>query len=274
MHFAVQDTGIGIPKDKLEMVFQPFEQVDGALTRRHRGTGLGLAISAGLVEQMGGRIYAESQVDRGSTFHFTLCLGIAEAGVCEEAAPCPGRQETPLGPLRVLLAEDSLVNQKLVVEVLERRHHTVVVANNGREAIAVLKAQPFDLVLMDVQMPEMDGFEATAAIRAQEKQTGVHLPVIAMTAHALKGITSNAWLQAWTTTSPSRSIPRSDRDLGKGGLRIQGTQPASRRGRAQRTPRMILPKKKRWGSLFSIAQGARSPHEVRRSFWQTFESCL
>ena len=79
------------------------------------------------------------------------------------------------------------MNQKLVVEVLERRKHTVVVANNGREAIAVLESQPFDLVLMDVQMPEMDGFQATAAIRAQEKQTGVHLPVIAMTAHALKG---------------------------------------------------------------------------------------
>jgi PAS domain S-box-containing protein len=187
LHFVVQDTGIGIPEDKLEMVFQPFEQVDGALTRRHRGTGLGLAISSGLVEQMGGRLHAESQLGRGSTFHFTLCLGIAETGVYEEGAPCAGRQETPLGPLRILLAEDSLVNQKLVVEVLERRKHTVVVANNGREAIAVLESQPFDLVLMDVQMPEMDGFQATAAIRAQEKQTGVHIPVIAMTAHALKG---------------------------------------------------------------------------------------
>ena len=96
------------------------------------------------------------------------------------------RRPAAVGPLRVLLAVDSLVNQKLAVAVLEKRGHRVVVANNGREALAALESQGFDLVLMDVQMPEMDGFEATATIRAEERQTGRHVPIIAMTAHATK----------------------------------------------------------------------------------------
>jgi len=328
LHFAVRDTGIGIPQEKLSAIFLPFEQVDGTLARRHGGSGLGLAISSRLVEQMGGRMWVESQVARGSTFHFTARFDPADGepapvrrvepamihglrvlvvddnatnrrileemlsswGMCPATAPgarealrlmreagqagtpfrlvlsdahmpeidgftlaeqigedphisstivmmltsgdrpediarCEQRgiaayllkpvkqselfdaimlalgvtaaeeelistavpQPRPFGPLQILLAEDSLVNQKLAVALLERHGHTVVVANNGREAVAALESRPFDLVLMDVQMPEMDGLEATEAIRAREKRTGDHVPVIAMTAHALKG---------------------------------------------------------------------------------------
>ena len=329
LHFTVIDTGIGIPDSKLAAIFDVFEQADTTTTRRFGGTGLGLAISSKLVEMMDGRIWAESQLGKGSTFHFTARFGtlpdepapgpavdaglirgtrvlvvddnatnrfileeilnnwgmapITAAGVqdalrllreasqrgepfplvisdvhmpeidgftlvdeirrdpaiastiimmltsgdhpgdiaqCEKMGvaaylmkpvkqselfdavmlalgvtePEDERDETPAGertsrtgPLRVLLAEDSLVNQKLAIALLKRGGHSVVVANNGKEALAALELQPFDLVIMDVQMPEMDGLEATAVIRAKEKRTGTHIPIVAMTAHAMKG---------------------------------------------------------------------------------------
>jgi len=329
LHFAVRDTGVGIPEDKLGVIFSVFEQADNTTTRRFGGTGLGLAISSRLVELMGGRIWAESRLGEGSTFHFTARFGLAdevpsptrdarstvvhgtrvlvvddnatnrlileemlrnwgmlptavpgvrealeqlrqarssgepfplvisdvqmpeldgfalvneirqdptigstvimmltsgdrpgdiaqceEMGVAayllkpvkqselfdavmmamgvttaEDEAPAVPDQKRPTRtrPLRILLAEDSLVNQKLAIGLLKRRGHAVVVANNGKEAVAALELQKFDLVIMDVQMPEMDGLEATIAIRAREKQTGAHVPIIAMTAHAMKG---------------------------------------------------------------------------------------
>jgi len=329
LHFAVCDTGIGIADDKRETVFGAFVQGDSTTTRKFGGTGLGLTISAKLVELMGGRIWLESQVGKGSTFHFTVCLGLPP-GEAEPAAPprppglagtrvlvvddnassreilvamlrhwevepttastaaealaalrqaqpspCPyrlvladanmpemdgfalcqrvrrelkpapavvmmlssgdrpgdisrceqlqvaayvlkpvepselfdaivmalgltvpedeggelpaARRPGAIRPLRVLLAEDSLVNQKLVTALLERQGHRVVAANNGKEAVAAFRAQPFDLVLMDIQMPEMDGLETTAAIRVAEKQAGTHVPILAMTAHAMQG---------------------------------------------------------------------------------------
>jgi PAS domain S-box-containing protein len=360
LHFAVRDTGIGIPADKQRAIFDAFSQADASTTRQYGGTGLGLAISAQLVQMMGGRIWVESAAGQGSTFHFTARLGrgsragqrrppidltdlrdlrvlvvddnatnrrileevltnwhmrpdLAESGVsalaalrqAEEAgepyalvlldammpemdgftlaaeiqrrgegttgrpggtaersdvvrapgratptlmmlssaaqageaarcrelgvaasltkpikqstlldtivttlsgeearsgrpAPPPDDEEIPLSPVasprRILLVEDNVVNQKLAVRVLEKWGHRVVVAGNGKEALSLLESavtspqgSPFDLVLMDVQMPEMDGFEATAAIRAREKRQGTHIPILAMTAHAMKG---------------------------------------------------------------------------------------
>jgi signal transduction histidine kinase/DNA-binding response OmpR family regulator len=329
IHFAVTDTGIGIPEDKLNSVFQAFTQADTSTTRRYGGTGLGLAISTRLVSLMRGRVWAESRVGEGSTFHFTAHFELATARAPEPPKITPAvvsgtrvlivddnatnriileemtrswgmqpevvasaregievlrqarkagkrvrmvlsdvnmpevdgltltewirrdaeladtvvivltsgarpedlqrcdelevaahlmkpvkqselfdaigmslgtsipedeedeksrrQREVQLPPLRVLLAEDSMVNQKLAVGLMEKYGHCVVVANNGKEAIAALASQEFDVVLMDVEMPEMDGLEATAVIRVKERQTDKHVPIIAMTAHAMKG---------------------------------------------------------------------------------------
>jgi PAS domain S-box-containing protein len=186
LHFAVQDTGIGIPRDKMETVFAPFEQADSSTTRRYGGTGLGLAISARLVALMGGRIWSESEVGVGSTFHFTARFESSAEAQPDLPQP-PIEVPDPSRPLRVLLAEDNVVNQKLALRLLEKRGHIVLVANNGRDALAAIKQYQFDVVLMDVQMPEMGGFEATAAVRAGERDGGAHLPIVAMTAHAMKG---------------------------------------------------------------------------------------
>jgi PAS domain S-box-containing protein len=327
LHFAVADTGVGIPAAKQATIFEAFEQADASTTRTFGGTGLGLAIARKLVRLMGGRIWVESEVGRGSTFHFTarfprarqevprpraaslvsvqgirvlvvddnatnrLILeemvrnwgmvpttvpGAAEAlrelrcaprgeqsyalvlsdsqmpdmdgfalaerikqdpslgstvvmmltssdqagdiNRCEQlgiaaylikpvkqsdlfdaiiktlglAAPEEDRTQPaaplpPLRPLRLLLAEDSPVNQKLALGLLAKQGHEVRVAHNGKEAVAAWEAEPFDVVLMDVQMPELDGLEAARLIRAREKETGRHVPIIAMTAHAMRG---------------------------------------------------------------------------------------
>ena len=326
LQFTVQDTGIGIPPDRLHAVFETFQQADSSTTRRFGGTGLGLAICSRLVEMMGGKIWVESQIDQGTTFFFTCVLGIAQepeqapdvdalAGVrvlivddnatnrhilqdmlakwglsvslasggregitqlqratassqpfslvitdlhmpemdgfdfsreirrlpgCEnmkiimltsgaghsDASQCkdlqidrhlmkptkpsellsaifysldlrksePERSGTTridehdlIGSLNILLAEDGVANQKLAVALLNRWGHTVTIANNGLEAIEAMNHQSFDLILMDVQMPEMDGLEATWEIRKREESAGQHTPIIAMTAHAMSG---------------------------------------------------------------------------------------
>jgi len=336
LHFSVRDTGIGIPADKREPIFRAFEQADTSTTRKYGGTGLGLAISSQLVAMMGGRMWVESEVDRGSTFHFTVRLDCAETPVpaLAETAPshldglpvlvvddnatsrrlldemlwrwqlrpisvdgggaalaaladarrmgqpfplilidgrmpemdgfmlaaCIKEDPTLVGstilmltsddrpgdlarchalgitvylikPIRqsalynaivtalgtpaglpaidgahgkasreairsthlrpvarhILLAEDNPVNQRLAVRLLEKGGHSVAVATNGREVLAALDREHFDLVLMDVQMPEMDGLETTAAIRHRERGQAAHIPIIAMTAHAMKG---------------------------------------------------------------------------------------
>jgi two-component system sensor histidine kinase/response regulator len=328
LHTSVRDTGIGIPQEKLATIFAAFEQADTSVTRKYGGTGLGLAISSRLVELMGGRIWVESEMGEGSTFHFTarfqlapalvkanrtgstsrifgtrvlvvddnatnrrlldemltnwgmqprVAPGAAEAldslkssvatgrpfelvltdvnmpladgfslvenmlrdktlaatrvivltsgdrpgdisrskslgvagylvkpvkqselfdaivgalgvtAVDEAKEPVAASSAPSIRPLRILLAEDSIPNQKLAVGLLTKWGHTLTVTGNGRAALAAWEAQPFDLILMDVQMPELDGLQATMLIRESERVSGRHIPIIAMTAHAMKG---------------------------------------------------------------------------------------
>jgi CheY-like chemotaxis protein len=196
----VQDTGIGIPAAKQRLIFEPFTQADGSTTRHYGGTGLGLAISSQLVHLMGGRIWVDSEVDKGSVFHFTACFAVqpVRAAVPAPVEPATSAVErtplvthqTPAASLQgfhILLAEDNVVNQMVAGRMLENQGHMVVIVGNGHAALEALAQQHFDLVLMDVQMPEMDGLEATAAIRVQERTTGTHMPIIAMTANAMQG---------------------------------------------------------------------------------------
>ncbi len=183
LQLQVRDTGIGIAADKLELIFEAFAQSDSSINRRFGGTGLGLAISSQLVAAMGGTIRVDSIVGQGSTFHVDLGLPLA----APETETRPAAAQTPAGPasagLEVLLAEDTLVNQVLISALLGKSGHRVTVVNNGQEAVNAARQGHYDLVLMDIQMPIMDGFAATAELRANGLQT----PIIALSAHAISG---------------------------------------------------------------------------------------
>jgi two-component system sensor histidine kinase/response regulator len=221
IHFTVRDTGIGIPLDKQKMIFERFSQADTSLTRVYGGTGLGLTIASELVQMMGGRLWVDSAVGRGSIFHFTASFALDPALPSTDEPAAQDRQllevsqrmpapvvnrpqpisvnleprtseflpsSTGQNTINILVAEDNAVNRHLIKRLLEKRGHTVLVAGNGREAIRILEEAHWNgiyAVLMDIQMPEMDGLQATATIREHEQSTGAHLPIVAITAHVM-----------------------------------------------------------------------------------------
>jgi len=210
--FSVSDTGIGISEEDIDRLFLPFVQSDSSMSRKYGGTGLGLAISKNLVEMMGGTIWCESRKNQGTTFSFTVDLGLPtpdhqaseieqnetpEKQLCDSSVGEKKRRKTDhqesgtieipefLKGLPILLAEDNKINQLVAKEMLKSKGFQVDVANNGREAVEMLHQKSYGLVLMDIQMPEMDGFQATALIRQDPKFA--ETPIIAMTAHAMEG---------------------------------------------------------------------------------------
>ncbi len=216
LKICVADTGIGIPREQQEIIFEAFHQADTSATRRFGGTGLGLAISARLVSLMGGKIWVESEAGKGAKFYCTVTCKVPSSAVviASPMAKIEGNPDVisggdlnglsfqnglhsgngksshaphPPSRLRILLAEDNVINQKLAVRLLEKQGHEVIVAGDGKEALEKLDQSVFDLVLMDVQMPEVDGLKATEMIRTREQGTSQHIPIIALTAHAMKG---------------------------------------------------------------------------------------
>jgi signal transduction histidine kinase/ActR/RegA family two-component response regulator len=186
LFLEVADTGIGIPAGSLDLVFEAFAQADATSTRRYQGTGLGLSIVRRLVQLMGGSLTAESEPGQGAVF--TVALPLAVSSHRAAPRPAPEVRQSPPRPLRVLLAEDDRVNQLAARRALELAGHAVSTAANGQEVLHLLAADEFDCVLMDVQMPVMDGLEATQAIRrAGNLGVQARIPIIALTAHAMKG---------------------------------------------------------------------------------------
>jgi len=182
LHVSIEDTGIGIPADKVGHIFGEFNQVDDARNRRFEGTGLGLAISERLIALMGGRIWVESEEGKGSTFGFALTLPVANRA---DSAPAIG-DPSPRA-MRVLAAEDNKTNRLVLSKMLKGLDIDLQFAGDGAEAVALYQSFGPDLVLMDISMPGMDGKEATGHIRRAEADSGRHVPVVAMTAHALSG---------------------------------------------------------------------------------------
>ncbi|MCP5111838.1 MAG: response regulator, partial [bacterium] len=184
LELSIEDTGIGIAEEQHETIFDIFEQADGSITRRYGGTGLGLAICARLVGLMKGRIWLDSEIGQGSTFHFTAEFGAADPGDIDN--PQRGRgangRALPAGfdsPLTVLVAEDNPTNMLLARRLLEKHGCAVVEAGDGREMLEILAHREVDIALVDVQMPVMDGLTAIATLRAEERKTGRHLPILA-----------------------------------------------------------------------------------------------
>ncbi|MFB3765744.1 MAG: ATP-binding protein [Methanotrichaceae archaeon] len=203
-HFSVRDTGVGIPQDMMYKLFKPFSQVDASNTRKYGGTGIGLAICKNLVDMMGGKIWAESELGKGSIFHFTILVQAFSNGDVDtqesdaqksdmrdldlqKSSPKSDDRRSDLGRnLRILLAEDNLLNQKVTMRMLQRLGYHADAVADGQEAVSAIERLHYDVVLMDMQMPEMDGLEATRIIR-QRFGVGRQPKIIALTAHALEG---------------------------------------------------------------------------------------
>jgi len=181
LRFSVKDSGIGIPKERIEKIFEPFEQSDISITRRYGGTGLGLSISKQLIELMGSKIFVESEEGKGSTFHFTLRL---KKCLPKSTSKRINKKEINKYKAKVLIAEDYDVNRLLMTELLKKFGVEPEFALNGKEAVEKALKKDYDLIFMDILMPEMDGIEATKKIR----QINLEVPIVALTAHAMKNI--------------------------------------------------------------------------------------
>lgn len=194
VRISVRDTGIGIPPQAIEHIFDAFEQADGTTTRRYGGTGLGLAISRQLVELMGGKIGVKSEAGKGSEFWFTALfrkaagedLKSTDLSQRTSIESTPPRPPTQLDDAHILLAEDNPVNQVVAQEMLDRLGYRTTTVTNGVDTLKAVEEENFDLILMDCEMPKLDGFESTKAIRQTERANGgQHIPIIALTAHAM-----------------------------------------------------------------------------------------
>ncbi len=192
VRFTVKDSGIGLTEEQQQVIFEPFRQADGSTTRHYGGIGLGLSISRRLVQLMGGEIGVTSAFGEGSLFWFTTRMGLADPGdSMAQQTSLPRLADAVKGSspdgLHILVAEDNRVNQRVVKTLLERRGHSVTLAETGVAALKIAGLRSFDLVLMDVQMPEMDGITATRSLKERDAARGTHTPVIVLTAHAMQG---------------------------------------------------------------------------------------
>ena len=187
LELIVSDSGKGIMAENLERVFTPFVQEDLSTTRKFGGTGLGLSISRHLAEMLGGTIKVESRIGEGSIFTCTIPCQISKRDAAERDSAARDEAQAVCRRLRILVAEDSVVNCKMMEAILRMEGHRVRFVDTGRKAVEAWRQESFDLILMDIQMPEMDGMQATAIIRATEAEKGGHIPIIALTAYAMSG---------------------------------------------------------------------------------------
>ncbi|MDD5456887.1 MAG: response regulator [Candidatus Margulisbacteria bacterium] len=212
LHFSISDTGIGIAPDKTELIFESFRQSDSSVTRKYGGTGLGLTICQRLTQIMGGNIWVESTLGVGSTFHFTIKCRVPDEEQMKQidAEKNKSADSTVMNKkIHILLVEDHPINQKMGMKMLEKNGYLVSLAPNGVEAVDLCREKNYDIVLMDVQMPVMDGVKATQIIREYEKQTGQHVPIIAVTANAMKG-DREKYLEAGMDDYIAKPIRRED----------------------------------------------------------------
>ena len=184
LHIEVKDHGIGILPEKQKIIFDSFTQADASTTRKYGGSGLGLSICSRLIEMMHGKIWVKSSPESGSSFFVEFQLKSSKEKPKSETKEILSIKN--IKPLKILVAEDNVVNQKVIQGILQKYNHQIEIAQNGFQVLSALDRENFDLILMDIQMPEMDGFECTHLIRQKERNTGEHIPIIAMTAHALE----------------------------------------------------------------------------------------